>query len=129
MVPALTIKSRSFDAVPVLKPLDLSEWAQGLLTGPDRMASDMAREILDLIDLEPVAERYTELVERLEKIADKKFYTNPEDEAWRWAEYVEAGFAELDEFKEAKESDRVALLDRAEKICKAEMTVEQEYDL
>jgi len=114
---------------PVVKFLDLLEWAQSLRLASDSQLAEFGREVLDLIDLEPVALRFTELTEDLEKTFETKFDAKPEEEAWRWSEHIREVSAELDEMKEAKRHAYLVKLDRAEKVCRAGAASGLEYDL
>lgn len=113
-----------------MKPLDLAEWAQSLRTAPDNQLAEFAREVLDLIDLEPEALRFRALVEELEKATSEKVEPkDPDDIAWRWGEKVEALVKAGEETREAAKLVYITRLEAAQKINRAELSPKQEYDL
>jgi len=102
-----------------MKFFDLAEWAQSLRVASDSQLADFGGEILDLLDCEPLAEHYSDLLRDLEKSTDKTFPTN---EPWRWSEYVEALVSE-------KEQQLEKLRERALKVNAVEIPPALEYDL
>lgn len=107
----------------VMRPFDLAEWAQSLRMASDSQIADFGREVLDLIDLEPLADRYTELIELLERATEKTFdLPNPDRLPECWGGYVESLVKEKDERRDK-------MRERALRINAAEIPPPLEYDL
>lgn len=107
----------------VMRPLDLTEWAQSLRRASDSQIADFGLEILDLIDREPLADRYTELIELLERATEKTFDPpNPDRLPECWGGYVESLVKEKDERRDK-------LRERALRVNAANLPPALEYDL
>jgi len=106
-----------------MRPFDLTEWAQSLRLASDSQLAEFGAEVLDLIDREPMADLYLELIESLEKATSKKFEPpNPDRLPECWGEYVEA-------LVSAKETRLEKMRERALRINAAEIPPFLEYDL